>query len=436
VARRKSIGIRRQLASLISTREISQYARWSGVVKRRRKVEAAALFWAVVLGFSAGGKRSLAGMRRSYEKTTGTRLVPSVFYDRFTKPLAEFFRTVVGVLLEKVEQATPSLTGILKGFRDVLATDSTLVRLHELLERSFPASRTNHTKAAAKLHVVMSVRGKGMRSVKVSSGRQHDSPVLKVGRWVRDRLLLFDLGYFRYGLFDRIDAQGGYFISRLKQNANPLITGVLRDGTPNGVPLVGERLKDVVGRLRRAELDVEIVVEFRRREYGGRRQTARIRLRLVGVRNAETGEYHLYITNIPAERLSASEVATAYAARWQIELLFREMKSSYGLEEMPSRKRHIVETLLYASVVTLLVSRRLLLAVREKLKGTQRNAPEERWGGIFKQVSQALLDVVLAPGKLALELSRKLEAMLIHEAVDPNKSRRPLIQRVENGEAW
>jgi hypothetical protein len=129
----------------------------------------------------------------------------------------------------------------------------------------------------------------------------------------------------------------------------------------------------------------------------------------VGVRNAETGEYHLYVTNIPAD---------------------------YGLEEMPSCRRQMVETLLYTSVVTLLVSRRLLLVVREKLKGTQRNAPEERWGGIFREVSQAVPDVVLAPGKLALELSRNLEAMLIHEAVDSNRVRRPLIQRVENGVMW
>lgn len=307
MARSKSIGIRRQLTSLISTREINEYARWSGVVRRRRKVEPAALLWAVVLGFAAGGKRSLAGMRRAYETSTGIQMVPSVFYDRFTKPLAEFFRTIVGVLLERVEQARPSLKGILHAFRDVLVTDSTLVRLHALLERSFPACRTNHTKAAAKLHVVMSVQGRGMRSVKLSSGRQHDGPVLKVGRWVRDRLLLFDLGYFRYSLFDRIDAQGGYFVSRLKQNANPLITGVLRDGTPHGVRLVGARLKEVLGRLRRAEFDVEVEVEFLRREYGGRRSHARMRLRLVGVRNVETGNYHLYVTNIPSERLSASQ---------------------------------------------------------------------------------------------------------------------------------
>lgn len=37
------------------------------------------------------------------------------------------------------------------------------------------------------------------------------------------RLLLFDLGYFRYQLFDAIGRQGGYFLTRLKQNANPEI---------------------------------------------------------------------------------------------------------------------------------------------------------------------------------------------------------------------
>jgi hypothetical protein len=77
--------------------------------------------------------------------------------------MAEFFHTVVGILLEKLQHKTPKMAGILEGFRDVLATDSTLVRLHGLLERSYPANWTNHTKAVAKLHVVMSVKGAGTR---------------------------------------------------------------------------------------------------------------------------------------------------------------------------------------------------------------------------------------------------------------------------------
>jgi len=433
VARRQSIGIRRELTSLIPTRQLNFLAQLSGLVRRRRKVDAMALFWTVVLGFSAGRERSLAGMRRAYEKSTGTTLVPSAFYDRFTKSLAVFMRLVVEELLERVQETEAKFGGLLASFRDVVVTDSTLVKLHDLLERRFPACRTNHTQAAAKLHVVMSVKGEGPRSVQLTSGRQHDGPVFRVGRWVRDRLLMFDLGYFRYQLFDCIDRNGGYFISRLKENANPEITGLLRETRGCRVPLVGRRLREVVRRLRCEVLDVEVEVAFRRRGYAGSRSGARRRLRLVGVRNQETGRYHLYVTNIAPERLTAEEVARVYTGRWQIELLFKEMKSHYGLEGVPSRKPPIVEALLYATLVTLVVSRRLLRAVREALRGRPHAVPEGRWAAIFAAAASSILDLLLVPARLARGLARWTEAMLLHEAVDPNLSRQLLLARVENG---
>ena len=436
MARRKSIGIRRELTSLIPTRQLNFLARLSGLVQRRRKVDPMALFWTVVLGFGAGRERSLAGLRRAYQKSTGATLVPSAFYDRFTKSLAAFFRLVVEELLERLQETDVKFGGVLQSFRDVLVTDSTLVKLHDLLERRFPACRTNHTKAAAKLHVVMSARGQGPRTVKLTSARQHDGPAFRVGRWVRDRLLLFDLGYFRYQLFDCIDRQGGYFISRLKENANPEITATRRQWRGRSVPLVGERLRDVIERLRREVLDVEVEVAFRRRVYAGSCSGARRSLRLVGVRNEETGRYHLYVTNIPPARLSAEQVARVYACRWQVELLFKEMKSSSRLEDLPSRKPHIVEALLYATLVTLVVSRRLLRVVREALRGRQRVVPEGRWAAIFSGVSTLILDLVLAPARLARASARWIEAMLLHEAIDPNLSRQLLVARVENGATW
>ena len=39
---------------------------------------------------------------------------------------------------------------------------------------------------------------------------------------------LHESRYFKYPLFDRIDRYGGYFVSRLKGNANPLIVAVNR----------------------------------------------------------------------------------------------------------------------------------------------------------------------------------------------------------------
>lgn len=179
---------------------------WRGTAARReRKVRAAAFIWALVLGFAGGRGRSLAGLRRAYEETTRTRLAPSAFYDRFTPALVKVLRTVVAGLLAKVAAPARALAGPLAAFRDLVVTDATVIRLHALLERSFPACRTNHTKAALKLHTVMSATGAGPRSIKVISERAHDGPIFRVGPWVRDRLLVFDLAYFRFQLFSCID---------------------------------------------------------------------------------------------------------------------------------------------------------------------------------------------------------------------------------------
>jgi hypothetical protein len=271
----------------------------------------------------------------------------------------------------------------------------------------------------------------------LTSGRQHDGPVFRVGSWVRDRLLMLDLRYFRYQLFDCIDRDGGHFISRLKENANPEITAILRQWRGRSVPLVGERLRDVIERLQRQVLDIEVEVAFRRRPYAGSQSGARRSLRLVGVRNEETGRYHLFcVTNIPPERLTAEQVAVIYTGRWQIELLFKEMKSHYGLEGVSSRKPHIVEALLYATPVTLVASRRLLRAVRVALRGRPHAVPEGRWGVIFAGAAGSILDLLLAPARLVRVLAKRTEWTLLHEAADPNLSRPSLLARVENGVLW
>jgi putative transposase len=88
MARPKSIGFRGVLTSLLPRRVLERTAREAGLLQRRRKVEPHALFWTLVLGFGAGRERTLAGLRRSFERATRTTLVPSAFYDRFTPQLA------------------------------------------------------------------------------------------------------------------------------------------------------------------------------------------------------------------------------------------------------------------------------------------------------------------------------------------------------------
>src|SRR6266702_795170 len=101
MARTKSIGIREILTRLLPRRRLQRLAEEAGLTKRKRKVQVHALFWTLVLGFGSGRERSIAGLRRAYEKATRSQLVPSAFYDRFTPALVRLLRTVAGLLLEQ-----------------------------------------------------------------------------------------------------------------------------------------------------------------------------------------------------------------------------------------------------------------------------------------------------------------------------------------------
>jgi putative transposase len=431
MAGHKRIAIRETLHKLFPTSRLRELARSSAAVQRRRKVDPAALFWTVVLGFGIGRERTLAGLRRAYEKTTGQRIEESSFYDRLTAGFAKMLKLAVAEALELSLGVNRALRGPLAAFRDVLVTDSTVVRLHELLAGAFPACRTNHTKAALKAHAILSVRGSGKQSIKVTSERAHDGPVFTVGRWVKDHLLLFDLGYFRYQLFSCITRNGGYFLSRLKGNANPTIVALNRRYRGRAVPLVGEKLRDVVERLQREVLDVVVEVRFERRRYADHISRATQRLRVVGLRDPATGAHHLYVTHVPPDTLSAEDIRAVYALRWQVELLFKELKRHYRLEDMPSAKRCVVEALLHAAILTLIVSRRLLDLVRTALRDDSERVPHQRWAAVLESVAQELLLIVLLPPRHTCELLLRISRTLLHEAVDPNKARLPLLVAVE-----
>ena len=67
--------------------------------------------------------------------------------------------------------------------------------------------------------------------------------------------------------------------------------------------------------------------------------------RVVAVLNKETGEYHVYMTNIPVEILSDEDIASLYGARWEIEMVFKELKSYYRMDQIDSGNPDIIESL-------------------------------------------------------------------------------------------
>lgn len=58
--------IEHRLTRAFPVDRLRQLARTTGLVERRRKLDAAALFWALTLGFAVGEDRSIEALRQSH----------------------------------------------------------------------------------------------------------------------------------------------------------------------------------------------------------------------------------------------------------------------------------------------------------------------------------------------------------------------------------
>ena len=125
-----------------------------------------------------------------------------------------------------------------------------------------------------------------------------------------------------------------------------------------------------------------------------------------------------------------------YAARWEVELLFRELKSAYRLDQMPSQNPHVVQALIYAALLTLAASRRLHRALTARWKLPKERVPFDRWSALIAAIAERLLDAMIHRAGRS-DLLHRLESFLRNEALDPNRKRVPLACRAAMGVyAW
>ena len=68
------------------------------------------------------------------------------------------------------------------------------------------------------------------------------------------------------------------------------------------------------------------------------------------------------ITTLPREQFSAQDIQQYYALRWQVELLFKELKSYCSLSTFSTENQHIVRTLIWSSILVMLLKRYMAMA--------------------------------------------------------------------------
>ena len=411
--------------------------RGRAMTERERKFDFVALFYTLSFGFAAGSERSLqAFLERYVEMADCDSLSYASFHEWFSPTLVALLREILDDAIEDLDPGRNELRGRLEHFRDVLIVDATFISLYQDAKDVYRA--TGDDQAGLKLHLTESLSTGLPTRVRTTDGATHERSQLPTGEWVADALILFDLGFYDFWLFDRIDANNGWFVSRVKSNANPKVVEELRTWRGNSITLEGKSLKAVLDDLQRQEIDVLVELEFDRKR--GSSATATRQFRLVGLLNEDEDEYHLYFTNLPRKEYSAPDIAQLYRARWEVELLFKELKSQFRLDEINTTKPYIIEALIIMAAISLMISREIVDELH-KLDAKRREAADAdesasrlppRRGSLAVERHAHLIQLYLM-----LELGYEppdLDELLLWASRNPNPHRERLREEVESGE--
>lgn len=411
---------------------ILELARRTGIVIRMREFDPVVFFWALMKTIIGGLGDAAACVKREYERLSGKSMDNRSFYDRMGD------QRMVAFLQACFEHATDNVfpegsrAEVLRRFSQVLIQDSSIIRLRDKLAGRWPGVSTP---AAAKINVIVNAGGGKPGRVQTAKGTKAEVKFRMINRNLAGTLTITDLGYFDYPDFARIEKNDGLFLSRLKENADPTIVASNLAHRGQALDLAGKRLRDVLPLLTRAELDVTVEIEVDLRGQPGRPsaggyRSQKFRWRVVGLRNEETGEYHLYITNIPREWLSVEEIALAYSQRWEVELLFKELKGCFDLGAWKVTREATMLVQTYAVLVAWALSRRLradLLGPKQMAspRAATLAAPVLRFARVLRHYIGDLIGRMLAGRRCPADLVGTLRAA----ARDPNRKRVALTAR-------
>ena len=117
--------------------------------------------------------------------------------------------------------------------------------------------------------------------------------------------------------------------------------------------------------------------------------------------------------------LPAEDIARTYSLRWQVELFFKAMKHHGHLDQLPTRRRPVLDCLIWASILATLASQTLYRLVR-KATCKNKRLPMLRWAALFARIAPAL-PILLR--HYSARLDKELGRILIRDAPDPNRTR-------------
>ena len=331
-------------------------------VQRTSPLNGATFSQTLVFGFLGNPQATLEELAQT-AATLGIEISPQALDQRFTASAAACLQQVLVTAIARVITAEPVAIPLLERFSAVYVQDSSTIILPEVFAAQWHGcggSTSSSASAALKLQARLEMRT-GRLDVQLQEGRASDRAAVLPGPLPAGALRLADLGYWSLEAFAALAQHKVFWLSRLQmQTAVYAATGARQDlrtlleSQPTDMVecavTLGER-QHLAARLVAVRVPQD-VAEPRRRRL---RQAARAKGRQVSATRLALAAWTLFVTNVPAERLTLQEVLVLGRMRWQIALLFKLWKSQGHVDESRSPKPWRILCEVYAKLLAMLV---------------------------------------------------------------------------------
>jgi len=342
--------------------DANRLGRESGFIQRERKLTGASFAQSLIFGWQANPQASLEDLCQS-ASVCGVHISPQGLQERINSPQANHFLhqlLLTGITYLVQEQSERD--DLLASFNGVYIQDSSKIELPSSLHSIWQGNQT--TQATLKIHTVLDYQN-GRFDLTLASGRAHDCPLQTVSL-PSASLRLADLGYFKVKVFEQLNAQGVWWVSRLPARAG-IWTGEQVEHVADWLANHGESCIDQPIELTAQRLSCRLIA-IRVPPDVAQMRRQRVRNAAKARKNSQLKpetlalcDWTLLVTNLPAEDFSANDILCLQRLRWQIELLFDLWKTDLSMDQWRSQQPHQILSEIYAKLLLALIQHWLLL---------------------------------------------------------------------------
>lgn len=219
---------------------------------------------------------------------------------------------------------------------------STLSLFKNILKGVGRNPKEGKKKGGIKAHTIIKASENVPCLIRYSEAARHDHMFLEeVLHLAPGSIITFDKGYVDYAKYEEFTHHGIYYVTRLKDNAlyKARKEYDIPDGADDGV------LKDE-----------EIILTY------GSNKTKEHRARRIAYWDSKNERLFEFVTN--NFEMSAEKIALIYKKRWQIELLFKQLKQNFPLKYFLGDNENAIESQIWAAMLANL----LITILKSKVK--------------------------------------------------------------------